>query len=157
MPDKNNIDEHNEYSQRLNIPCYNMYFKLCRSIELKKVFCSVNESVVPMKLHSTWSRVIHKLFLWSCIALEVGWSTSKCWRVFSPFWRCNCGYQGPFSVQNFAFNMHNYSRFTFLYEYIKEIYEGQSHRKPYFGSLLEKGFLHLAVSLDKNLNITELK
>jgi hypothetical protein len=53
--------------------------------------------------------------------------------------------------------MHNYSRFTLLYEYMKEICEGQMHRKPYFGSLLEKGFLHLAVSLDKNLNATELR
>jgi hypothetical protein len=45
----------------------------------------------------------------------------------------------------------------FSKEYMKEIYEGQTHRKPYFGSLLEKGFLHLAVFLDKNLNVTELR
>jgi hypothetical protein len=141
MPDKDNIDEHNEYSPRFKILCYNIYFKWCKSIELKKVLYSVNESVVPMKLHSTW----------------ISRATSKCWRVFFPFWRCNCGYQGPFSVQYFTFNMHNFSRFTLLYEYIKEICEGQTHRRPYFGSLLEKGFLHLVVSLDKNLKVTELR
>jgi hypothetical protein len=53
--------------------------------------------------------------------------------------------------------MHSYSRFTLLYEYMKEICEGQTHRKPHFGNLLEKGFLPLGVSLYKNLKETELR
>jgi hypothetical protein len=53
--------------------------------------------------------------------------------------------------------MHNYSKFILLYEYMKKICEGQTHRKPYFSSFLEKGFLHLAISLDKNVKVTELR